>query len=218
MGRRGEAWGRPRPTCFSGYLLTPARKFRIVTTFVLSRLLHGAELWRASVRELRPMKKFYNRCVRAMAGHNMWSLALKHVHDADLRRRMGAPHFQQLLDRAALRWAGHCARLGSGRLPVQLLMGEVPAWGHRSQHGDLYRHRRRIQAALRRCGIDDTLFFDAADADRWRARLRRGWRRQRGARVGRVVAPRGPKSQGLGMIYTRLFYFSREKSWIRASG
>ena len=153
----GEAWSRLRPSCFSGHLLAPARKFRIFTTFILSRLLYGAELWRASVRELRPMRRFYNRCLRAMAGHNLWSMRAKHVHDADIRRRLGAPHFQHLLDRAVLRWAGHCARMGSQRLPLQLLMGEVPAWPPLSQEQpharDHHRHRHTILAALRRYGI-----------------------------------------------------------------
>ena len=162
----GEAWRRLRPTCFRSPLLGPARRFRIFTTFVLSRLLYGAELWRASKRELRPMRKFYNRCVRAIAGHSWWTMRAKHVHDAELRQRVGAPHFQQLLDRAALRWAGHCARTSSSRIPLQLLMGDVPAWPPRPQgqpHARArLRWRHRITAALRRFGIDQSLFLDAA--------------------------------------------------------
>ncbi len=127
MRSAGEAWSRLRPTCFSGRLLGPARKYRVFSTFVLSRLLYGAELWRASVQGLRPMRRFYNRCIRAMAGHNLWTMADAHVSDADIRGRMRAPQFQELVDRAVLRWAGHCARMSSSRLPLQLLMGEVPA-------------------------------------------------------------------------------------------
>ncbi len=101
---------------------------------------------------------------------------------------MGAPHFQQLLDRAALRWAGHCARLSSTRLPLQVLMGEVEAWPARAygrpRARERGRHRRRITAALRRYGIDDRLFLDAAqDADRWRDRLRRGWQPRTSSRI-----------------------------------
>ena len=86
--------------------------------------MYGAELWRASARELLPMKRFYNRCVRALAGYNLFSMRAKHVHDADIRGRLDAPHFQHLLDRAVLRWAGHCSRMGSQPLPLQLLMGD----------------------------------------------------------------------------------------------
>ena len=65
-------------------------------------------------------------------------------------------------------------------------MGEVEAWPARAygrpRARERGRHRRRITAALRRYGIDDRLFLDAAqDADRWRDRLRRGWQPRRGA-------------------------------------
>ena len=111
-------------------------------------------------------------------------MAAKHVTDEDIRRRLGAPHFQQLLDREVLRWAGHCARMSASRLPLQLLMGEVPAWPAREygqpQARDRGKHRRSITQALRRYGIEDDVFLNAAqDAERWRARLRRGWRLRR---------------------------------------
>ncbi len=184
----GEAWGRLRPTCFAGRLLGPVRKFRIFSTFVLSRLLYGAELWRASAQELRPMRTFYNRCIRAIAGHNLFSMEADHVCDADLRGRMGAPQFQQLIDRAVLRWTGHCARMSSNRLPLQLLMGNVQAWPPREygrpQARDGGRHRLHISHALRRYGVDEALCMDAAqDADRWRNRLRHGWQPNLGARA-----------------------------------
>ena len=65
-------------------------------------------------------------------------------------------------------------------------MGEVEAWPARAygrpRARERGRHRRRITAALRRYGIDDRLFLDAAqDADRWRDRLRRGWQPRCGA-------------------------------------
>ncbi len=180
----GEAWSRLRPSCFCTPLLGPARRFRLFSTFVLTRLLHGAEEWRVSTQELRPMRKFYNRCLRAMAGHTLWTMQEKHVHDADIRQRLRAPHFQQLLDRAALRWTAHCARMSSQRLPLQIMMGEVAAWAPRPQGEPRawhrFRQRHRVSAALRRYGIDDGLFMEAAqEADRWRDRLRRGWRLSR---------------------------------------
>ena len=79
----GDAWRRFRPTCFRGRLLAPKRKFRIYSTFVLSRLMYGAELWRARAAELRPVRRFYNRCLRSLVGHNLWTMGAKHVTDED---------------------------------------------------------------------------------------------------------------------------------------
>ncbi len=189
----GDAWRRFRPTCFRGRLLAPKRKFRIYATFVLSRLMYGAELWRARAAELRPVRRFYNRCLRSLVGHNLWTMGAKHVTDEDIRQRLGAPQFQQLLDREVLRWAGHCARMSTSRLPLQLLMGDVPAWPAQEygqpQARDRGKHRRSITQALRRYGIEDDVFLNAAqDAERWRARLRRGWRLRRLRRGGGRLA------------------------------
>eukprot|EP00664_Eupelagonemidae_sp_cell27_P000687 gene687-9060_t len=155
----GAAWARLRPTCFSGPLLGPARRFSLFRVFVLSRLLYGAELWRLPAALLRRIEHFYNACLRNMAGYNRWTMRAQHVSDARIRSLLGAPALLDLLDRTCLRWAGHCARMSADRLPLQLLSAEVAQ-------------------ALRRSGIARDLWWDAAqEAGKWRGRLRRGWRR-----------------------------------------
>ena len=42
----GAAWARLKPTCFSGSLIGPARKYSLFRVFVLTRLLYGVEAHR----------------------------------------------------------------------------------------------------------------------------------------------------------------------------
>eukprot|EP00660_Eupelagonema_oceanica_P009084 gene9084-3526_t len=158
----GEAWARMRPTCFATRLISPARKYRIFATFVLSRLLSGAETWRAWQRDLQPLRVFYNRCLRRLAGVNLWMMAERGMTDADVRRRCRAPHFDELVDRDLLRWTGHCLRMSAERLPLQLLLGDVPQWPAAASRPRGGRYQRRANRALRRFGVEPALFADAA--------------------------------------------------------
>eukprot|EP00663_Eupelagonemidae_sp_cell21sb_P005210 gene5210-biopygen5904 len=124
----GSTWARLRSTCFSSRLLGPRRKFALFSTFVLARLLYGAELWCLPAGQFRRVRRFYNACLRHLAGHNRWTQRIRHVTDAHFRGLLGAPPLEELLDRACLRWAGHCARMSEARLPLQLYSAEVIGW------------------------------------------------------------------------------------------
>ena len=180
----GAAYARLRPVCFSGRHLSGRLKYRVYRTFVLTRLLYGAELWRMPWEELSRLERFHNRCLRTIAGHNRWTMYQKHVSDADIRRWLGARPLMELVDRACLRWFGHVARMSAARLPLQLLRGEVTAWpAHPDTLGgrkNWHRHTHRVLRALRHYGIDDRIAMDAAqDAARWRGRINGGGWAQR---------------------------------------
>eukprot|EP00660_Eupelagonema_oceanica_P015280 gene15280-6738_t len=96
----GGAWARLKPTCFSGRLLGPRRKFALFRVFVLSRLLYGAEVWCLRRRQVLRLRKFYNACHRSMAGFNRWTQHARHVTDTRIREMLGAPPLEELLDRS----------------------------------------------------------------------------------------------------------------------
>ena len=163
----GEAWHRLRPACFACKHVSLPTRFRIFTVSVLSRLLYGSETWGFTRRQQHPVFS-----LRYLAGLNLDT----GINDAVVRRRLRAPPLQELLDRAILRWLGHCARMSSVRIPQQLLTASVPQWSTVGGRGNWLRYRYRITGALRRFGIDDRLAFDAAQhASQWRARLKVGW-------------------------------------------
>ena len=75
----GAAWARLRPMLFSGTRIGPRRKYRLFTTFVLSKLLHGSEVWCLVSEELTKLQRFHDRCLRAMVGLNRWTMHERHI-------------------------------------------------------------------------------------------------------------------------------------------
>eukprot|EP00666_Eupelagonemidae_sp_cell4sb_P000427 gene427-4293_t len=66
-------------------LMDPQRKFAIFRTFVLSRLLYGAEVWSMPPTQVRRLRKFYNACLRSMVGLNRWTQHQRHITDERIR-------------------------------------------------------------------------------------------------------------------------------------
>eukprot|EP00661_Eupelagonemidae_sp_cell13_P019349 gene19349-biopygen23482 len=185
MKAAGAAWARMLPTCFHCRQLSRRLEFKIFAAFVLTRLLYAAELWRMTAVQLNRMQSFYNRCLRVMAGYNLWTMTESHVTDADIRRMLGARPLRELVDRACLRWFGHVARMSATRLPPQLLCGDFLCWplpaGEEAnrQWGNncWWRHSHRVLQALRHFGIPSSgVLSRAQDAASWRRRIHGdGW-------------------------------------------
>eukprot|EP00664_Eupelagonemidae_sp_cell27_P000815 gene815-101_t len=180
----GAAWARLLPTCFRCKQVPRRLKYRAFAGFVQTHLLYGAETWMMPAGQLARLQKFYNRCLRGVAGYNLLTMADKHVTDADIRRMLGAPQLRELVDRGCLRWFGHVARMSAGRLPLQLLTADVGGWpvdrgatSHAAGHKNWYRFSHRVLQALRHFGIDSSVAMEAAqDATRWRRRIHApGW-------------------------------------------
>eukprot|EP00661_Eupelagonemidae_sp_cell13_P009902 gene9902-biopygen9288 len=182
----GAAWARLRPMLFSGRTVGPRRKYRLFTTFVLSKLLHASELWCLSSEELTKLQRFHDRCLRAMVGLNRWNMHERHITDQRVREMLGAPPLRELLDRSCLRWEGHVARLSATRVPLQMMAAEVVEWPRHASASHVWGHRyaHRVTEALRNAGVQHRLFYDAAqDADRWSARIREGWHSAQSAAI-----------------------------------
>ena len=56
------------------------------------------------------------------------------VPDTEVLTRVGIPSIHTILQKAQVRWAGHVTRMSDGRLPKQLLYGEL-CYGKRSLGG-----------------------------------------------------------------------------------
>ena len=112
MQSAAEAWHRLHPSCFACkyYVRLPTRS-RMFSTSVLSRLLYGCETWGFTKRQLRTMTSWYNQHLRYLAGFNLWKMEERGITDSAVRQKLRAPPLQQILDRAVLRWLGHCARM-----------------------------------------------------------------------------------------------------------
>ena len=99
----GDAWRKLQASCICCKFLNAKAKYRVFECLVLSRLVYGSENWSFTRRQLRPLRKFYNRCLRKIAGISYKRQWHEHISNADIRLRIGAPNLQELLDRSVLR-------------------------------------------------------------------------------------------------------------------
>ena len=90
------------------------------------------------------------------------------LHNEELNNLYSSPNIVRMLKSRRMRWAGHVARMGEGRVVCRVLLGKPDG------RGPLGRPRRRwednIRMALREvgCGCVDWMEL-AQDRDRWRA-------------------------------------------------
>ena len=84
------------------------------------------------------------------------------------------PSIHTLLEKVQARWAGHVARMPDGRLPKQLLYGEL-CQGKRSVGGQKKRFKDCLKASFKSLGIDHNTWETLAkDRPAWRGKLSPG--------------------------------------------
>ena len=107
-------------------------KVNVYKACVISTLLYGSESWTYSTQE-RKLQAFNPRCLRRILGIT-WQ---DKVPNNEVLSRAGIPSMYTLLRQRRLRWLGHTHRMADGRIPKDLLYGELATGS-----------RRRIQPHL----------------------------------------------------------------------
>ena len=116
---------QPCPDCQQKYGKTPISpqipRSRCTTPCVLSILLYGNETWPAYARQEPRLNSFHLRCLRRILGIS-WQ---DRVPNKDVLERAGIPSMFAMLSQRRLRWLGHILRMEGGRLPKDVLYGEL---------------------------------------------------------------------------------------------
>ena len=92
----------------------------------LQRLCHqhivaGSEKWVTYIRHERRLNTFYPRSIRRILGKS-WE---DRVSNAEVLSRAGLPSMYTLLRQRRLRWPGHVHRMNDGRIPKDIIYGEL---------------------------------------------------------------------------------------------
>ena len=128
---------------------------------MLTTLFHGAESWAVKAYHLQRLNVFHHACSRAILGISRSTQWQERLTTKEIAERVGLPaDISDMLRRHLLRWVGHIARLDDGRLPKQVLFGELPAT--RPRHGPKKRFRDVIIADLREAEIPEAHWYEAA--------------------------------------------------------
>ena len=159
---RGNVWNR------SGIRLdTTLKVFKAV---VLPKLLYACETWTVYQRHAKRLNHFHISCLRKLLKIK-WQDRIPYT---EVLKRAGMQSVHTLLKLAQLRWTGHVTRMPEGRLPKNILYGELEM-GKRSQGGQKKRYKDTLKASLKDFNIQTESWEQIVqDRAKWRGLIRRG--------------------------------------------
>uniref|UniRef100_K7EZU2 Reverse transcriptase domain-containing protein n=1 Tax=Pelodiscus sinensis TaxID=13735 RepID=K7EZU2_PELSI len=108
-----RVWTNPR--------LTIATKMAVYNACVISTLLYGSETWTTYARQERRLNAFHLRGLRRILGIT-WQ---DKVSNFEVLTRAGLPSMYTMLRQRRLRWLGHVRRMEDGRIPKDIVYGEL---------------------------------------------------------------------------------------------
>ena len=171
--------------------LTVKTRLRIYQACVLSTLLYGSETWTTYARHERKLNGFHMRCLRRIL-RIRWQ---EQVPDTEVLERANTHSLHATLSEKRLRWLGHVRRMDAGRIPRDLLYGEL-AEGQRKTGRPKLRYKDVFKRDLKCLRIHpDTWESQADDRPAWRLTVRRGILDQEAHRVECAVEKRARRKQ-----------------------
>ena len=164
MGKASGAMARLNQRVWSNQKLRPATKISVYRACVLSTLLYGSETWVVYARQEKRLNTFHQRNLRRIMGIR-WQ---DKITNSEVLRRAEITSINGLLTQRRMRWLGHVGRMEDGRIPKDVLYGELSS-GSRSVGRPLLRYKDVCKRDLVGAGIDfRELERNVADRANWR--------------------------------------------------
>ena len=165
LGKAATTLGRLTSRVWNNSKLTTKTKMAVYNACVISTLLYGSDSWPTYSRQEKRLDVFHLRSLRKILGI-AWQ---DHVTNADVLSRAGLPSMYSFLRQCRLRWLGHIRRMGVGRIPKDILYGEL-AQGKRPIGRPHLRFKDVVKRDLVGMKIDiDSWEQLADDRAKWRA-------------------------------------------------
>lgn len=170
IGKAATAMARLEKRVWDNSLLTINTKMKVYQACVLSTLLYGSETWTLYSRQERRLNAFHMRCLRRLLGIT-WQ---DRITNAEVLSRAGLPSMYAMLTQRRLRWLGHVCRMDDGRIPKDIMYGEL-ATGTRPTGRPTLRYKDVCKRDLKTCSISPGN-LESATADRtlWRSTVKAG--------------------------------------------
>ena len=170
IGKAATAMARLEKRVWDNSLLTINTKMKVYQACVLSTLLYGSETWTLYSRQERRLNAFHMRCLRRLLGIT-WQ---DRITNAEVLSRAGLPSMYAMLTQRRLRWLGHVCRMDDGRIPKDIMYGEL-ATGTRPTGRPTLRYKDVCKRDLKTCNISPGN-LESATADRtlWRSTVKAG--------------------------------------------
>ncbi|KAL8582045.1 hypothetical protein ACOMHN_028026 [Nucella lapillus] len=165
IGKASAAMARLSKRVWENSMLTIKTKTQVYQACVLSTLLYGSESWTLYTHQERRLNTFHLRCLRRILGIS-WQ---DRVRNKDVLARAGIHSMFALLTKRRLRWLGHVIPMQDGRLPKDILYGEL-ATGSRPTGRPVLHYKEACKLDLKAGGIALAEFV--ADRSSWQLATR----------------------------------------------
>ena len=160
-------------------------KMQVYKACVLSTLLYSSESWTSYAAQERRLNTFHLHCLRRILGIK-WQ---DRIPTTDVLEQAGLPTIFTLLSQRRLRWLGHIRRMKDGRIPKDLLYGELSE-GSRPCGRPRLCFKDTCQRDLKSARIEAQSWEDLAESrDRWRAAVHSGTAQAEQARIDQQSCP-----------------------------
>jgi hypothetical protein len=109
----------------SSSLLSKKTKIKIYRSIILPVVLYGCETLSLTLREEHRLRVFENRVLRRIFGPKRDGVTgeWRRLHNEELNDLYSSPNIIWLIKSRRMRWAGHVARMGEGRVAYRVLVG-----------------------------------------------------------------------------------------------
>ncbi|KAL0197530.1 hypothetical protein M9458_006070, partial [Cirrhinus mrigala] len=170
IGKAATAMARLVKRVWDNTLLTLKTKLKVYQVCVLSTLLYGSEAWTLYSRQEQRLNAFHMRCLRRLLSIT-WQ---DHITNRAILSQAAMPSMFTILTQRRLRWLGHLCRMDDGRIPKDVLYGEL-ATGTRPTGRPILRYKDACKRDLKACGICPAdLEVVASDRENWRSTVKTG--------------------------------------------
>ena len=166
IGKAATTLGRLATRVWENPKLTTKTKMAVYNASVVSTLLYGSEAWTTYSKQERKLNSFHLRSLRRILGIS-WK---DKVPNTEVLHRAGLPTMYTLLRQRRMRWIGHVRRMEDGRIPKDILCGEL-AVGKRPRGRPQLRYKDVCKRDMKALEIDPESWEDIAadlqtDSDR----------------------------------------------------
>nr|KAG5691627.1 hypothetical protein BaRGS_023798 [Batillaria attramentaria] len=178
IGKAAAVMAKLRKRVWSNSQLTENTKLRVYKACILSTLLYGSESWTTYASQEKRLNIFHLRCLRRLL-HIKWQ---DRVTNTEVLQRAGIPSLFSLLSQRRLKWLGHVRRMEPGRIPKDMLYGELRE-GSRPTGRPQLRFKDVCKRDMKLADIDPSTWEGAAeDRQLWRVTVSEGVKRAETAR------------------------------------
>ena len=166
IGKASTAFSRLQDRLWKNKTVSINVKFKVYRAVVLSTLLYKAETWTIHRYQVKKLHSFIMRHLRAIMGV-AWRNKITNV---DILNRAGLPSMADILIEKGLRWLGQVHRMGTERLPRQLLYSQL-CEGSRNRGRPKLRFKDVMKRNMKQKNINNNTWQQTAED-------RPGWRRK----------------------------------------